>query len=78
MGGLRDVPRDGLAFAVEVGGQVDGIGPLGCALDLGDLLAPVVGYDVLGLEVMVDVDAELRPCRGFGRSRTWPYEARTR
>ena len=59
MGGLRDVPRDGLAFAVEVGGQVDGIGPLGRPLDLGDLLAPVVGHDVLGLEVMVDVDAEL-------------------
>ena len=38
---------------------VDGIGPLGRPLDLGDLLAPVVGHDVLGLEVMVDVDAEL-------------------
>ena len=60
---LRDVPRDGLAFAVEVGGQVDGVGTLRRPLDLGDLLATVVGHDVFGLEVVVDVHAELALAR---------------
>ena len=56
---LGDVPGDRLAFPVEVGRQVDRVGDLGGLADLGDLLAAVVGDDVFGGEVMVDVDAEL-------------------
>ena len=59
VGGLRDVPGDRLALAVEVGGEVDGVGGLRGLRDLGDLLAAVVGDDVLGGEVVLDVDAEL-------------------
>ena len=57
--GLGHVPGDRLAFAVEVGREVDEVGPLGRLLDVGDLLAPVVVDDVLGGEIVVDVDAEL-------------------
>ena len=56
---LGDVPGDRLALAVEVGREVDRVGALGRLGDLGDLLAAVVGDDVLGREVVVDVDAEL-------------------
>ena len=59
VGGLGDVPGDRLALAVEVGGEVDVVGALGRLLDLGDLLAAVVGDHVFGREVVVDVDAEL-------------------
>jgi len=59
LGRLGDVPGDRLAFTIEVGGQVDGVGPLRCLGDLVDLLAAVVRHDVLGGEVVVDVDAEL-------------------
>ena len=53
------MPGDRLALAVGVGGQVDRVRPLGRLGDLVDLLAPVVGHDVFGREVVVDVDAEL-------------------
>ena len=56
---LGHVPGDGLALAIEVGGEEDGVGPLGGLLDVGDLLAAIVADDVLGREVVVDVDAEL-------------------
>ena len=59
VGGLGDVPGDRLALAVEVGGEPDVVGDLGRLGDLGELLAAVVRDDVLGGEVMVDVDAEL-------------------
>ena len=39
VGGLRDVPRDRLALAVEVGGEPDLVGAAGGLLDRGDLLA---------------------------------------
>ena len=39
----------------------------GGLLDVGDLLAPVVGDDVLGGEVVVDVDAELALARVLGQ-----------
>ena len=59
VGGLGDVPGDRLALAVEVGGEEDLVRALGGLLDVGDLLAPVVGDHVLRFEVVVDVDAEL-------------------
>ena len=59
VGGLGDVPGDGLALAVEVGREVDEVRALGGLLDVVDLLAPVVADDVLGREVVVDVHAEL-------------------
>ena len=57
--GLGDVPGDRLALAVEVGGEVDRVRALRRLLDVGDLLAPILGDDVLGREAVVDVDAEL-------------------
>ena len=57
--GLRDVPGDRLALAVEVGGEVDRVGRLRGLADLGDLLLAVVGDHVLRREVVVDVDPEL-------------------
>ena len=59
MGRLGDVPGDRLAFAVEVGGEVDGLGLLRLAGDAVDVLAAVLGDHVLGREVVVDVHAEL-------------------
>jgi hypothetical protein len=63
VGGLGHVPRDRLALAVEVRGEVDGVRAAGRLLDVGDLLAAIVADDVLGLEVVVDVDAELALAR---------------
>jgi hypothetical protein len=59
VGGFRHVPGDGLAFAVEVGREEDRIRRLGRLRDLRDLLAAVLGDDVIGFEIVVDVDAEL-------------------
>jgi hypothetical protein len=58
---LDEVPGDRLALAVLVGGEVDLAGFLGEALQLLDVVAPVGGEDVDGLESGVDVDAELGP-----------------
>ena len=59
MGGLGDVPGDGLTLAVEVGREEDRVGQLGRLGDLGDLLAAVVRDDIFGGEVVVDVHPEL-------------------
>ena len=67
VGGLGDVPGDRLTLAVEVGREEDEIGALGRLLDLVDLLAPVVVDDVLGLELVVDVHAELALARVLGQ-----------
>ena len=53
------VPADGLAFAVRVGGQDDRPRLLRRLLELGDDLAALGDDDVLGLEIVLDVDAEL-------------------
>ncbi len=56
---LGDVPGNRLAFAVEVGREVDGVGPGRGLADRADLL-PAIGDDlVVGLEIVLDVDAEL-------------------
>ena len=58
-GGLGDVPRDRLAFAIEVGREVDEVGLSGSLRNLADLLA-AVRNDLIGrLEVVLDIDAEL-------------------
>ena len=71
---LGEVPADGLALAVGVGGQVDRVGVLGRRLQLvEDLLAR--GEDlVLGGEALL---RRRRPSFFLGRSRTWPMEAFT-
>jgi len=56
---LDEVPRDGLALAVLIRGQVELVGVLEGPLEFGDLLALVGIDDVVGLEVVLDVDAEL-------------------
>ncbi len=57
--GFRDVPGDRLALAVEVGREEDDVRALGRLLDVVDLLATVLVDDVFGLELVVDVHAEL-------------------
>ena len=58
---VEQVPGDRLALAVLVGGEVELVGVLEQALELGDVRLLVAGHDVVGLEVVVDVDAEAAP-----------------
>ncbi len=58
-GRLGHVPGDGLPFTVEVGGQPDRRGLAGLASDLLDVTSGILRDHILGLEVMVDVNAEL-------------------
>jgi hypothetical protein len=58
---LEQVPGDGLALAVLVGGEVELVRVLEQRLELGHLRPLVRRDDVEGLEVVVDVDAEPRP-----------------
>ncbi len=67
VGGLRDVPGDRLALAVEVRREEHEVRALGRLLDLVDLLAAVVVDDVLGFELVVDVHAELALARVLGQ-----------
>ena len=55
---LEEVPRDRLALAVLVGREVELARVLQRRLQLGDDVLLVVGHDVDGREVVVDVDAE--------------------
>ena len=58
-GSFRDVPGDGLALAVEVGGQVDDVRRRRGLVDGGQLFASV-GHDFVdGLEVVVHVHSQL-------------------
>ena len=60
VGRLGDVPGDRLALAVEVGGEVDrGRTPLAAFSMSATCLRRSSEIDVLGLEIVVDVDAEL-------------------
>ena len=58
---LQQVPGDGLALAVFIGGEQEFVGVLEQALELGDLLALVAVHDEQRLEVVVHVDAEPGP-----------------
>jgi hypothetical protein len=58
---LRQVPADGFTFAVRVGGQQNLRRVFHRGLQMRDLLLLVVGNDVVGLEVTVDIDAESSP-----------------
>src|SRR5437870_706467 len=57
---LRDVPGDGFALAVGVGRQVDVLLVLGRLLDVLEHLRLALDDVVLGREVALDVDPELR------------------
>ena len=56
---LEQVPRDGLALAVLICGEQDFVGCLERALEFGDGLRLAVVDDVVGVEVVVDVDRVL-------------------
>ena len=58
---LLQMPGDGFPFPVFVGGQVEGLGLLEQFLQLFDLLAFVGGDHINGLEVLLDVHAQVRP-----------------
>src|SRR5208337_1734297 len=54
-----DVPRDRLAFAVGVAGEVYILLALGGALDLADYLLFALDYDVVGSETVLDIHTQL-------------------
>ena len=56
---LQQVPRDGLALAVLIRREVELVGVLERALEIGDRLLFRVAHHVVGLEAVLDVDAEL-------------------
>ena len=58
---VEQVPGDRLALAVLIGGEVELVGVLEQALELGDVRLLVAGHDVIGLEVVLDVDGEPSP-----------------
>jgi hypothetical protein len=58
---VEEVPRDGLTLAVLVGGEVELVGVLEQALELGDVGLLVAGDDVVRLEAVVDVDGHPPP-----------------
>ena len=58
---VLDVPGDGLAFAIGVGGQQQLRRILHRGLEVRDLLLLVVGNDVVRRELVLDVDAEPPP-----------------
>ncbi len=60
---LEQVPGDGLALAVLIGGQQEFVGVFESALELGDLLLLVPVDDVIRVEAVINVDREpaIRP-----------------
>ena len=84
---VEEVPGDRLALAVLIGGEVELVGVLEQALELGMCAFLSRGHDVVGLEAVLDVDREPAPGlvldlrRGVGgacgRSRMWPMEDST-
>ena len=58
---LQQVPGDGLALAVTIGGQEEFVGDLEFLFQLPQRRLLVGGHDVEGGEVVVDVDAGARP-----------------
>ncbi len=56
---LGDMPRDGLAFAVGVAGEVDVFLALGGALDLAENLLFALDCDEIGRKIVLDIDPEL-------------------
>ena len=66
---LRDMPGDRLALAVGVGCQQNLAGPLGRGLDVRNHFLLALDDHVLGLEVVLDVDAHA----GFGQILDVPH-----
>jgi hypothetical protein len=58
---VEEVPGDGLALAVLVGGEVELVGVLQQRLELGDVRLLVAWHDVVRLEAVVDVDRQPAP-----------------
>ena len=58
---VEQVPGDRLPLAVLIGGEVELVGVLEQALELGDVRLLVTRHDVVGLEAVVDVDREPPP-----------------
>ena len=64
---LLEVPRDGLALAVFVGGEVELVDFFEGRLQFRDNLLAVVRHDVDRFEVVVDVDTQSRPLLSLDR-----------
>ena len=54
---LGQVRGDGFAFAVRIGRQIDGVGRLGQLFQPGENLFFAGDDDVLGREIVIDIDA---------------------
>jgi hypothetical protein len=70
---LQHVPADGFPFAVGVGGQDDAVGALHGVDDVADPLGALASASQLMLK---SLSGSTEPSLD-GRSRMWPYEART-
>ena len=53
------MPRDRLAFAVRVAGEIDVFLALGGGLDFADYLLFALDYDEIRREIVLDIDPEL-------------------
>jgi hypothetical protein len=76
-GRLGDVPGDRLALAVEVGGEVDRIGPRAAFSIAASCLRRSSLITYSGAKSCSTSTPSLFLPGFSGRSRTWPYEART-
>ena len=82
---LAEMPTDGLPLAVFVRRQIQVLGVLEHVLEFADLRDLVAGNHVDGIEILVDVHAQVGPVfplefgrdflRPWGRSRIWPMLA---
>jgi hypothetical protein len=66
---LKQVPRDGLAFAVFIGCEVELVGFFEGPLEFGDRFLLAVRHHVVGLEAVLDVDGELAEAALFELGR---------
>ena len=56
---VEEVPGDGLTLAVLISGEIELVGALERALQIGDRLLLLVGHNVVGKETVFYVDGEL-------------------
>lgn len=82
---LHKMPCDRLTFAILISGEVEGVCLLQRAFQVGNGFLLVAVHDVIRLESVFDIHAELavlgflgrRLWLGWARSRIWPTDAMT-
>ena len=56
--GFAQVPSDGFSFAVFIGSEVDEVGLLSCSLEFAHEALFLLGDDILGAELILDIHTE--------------------